>query len=306
MIGRTIEIAEEGRHLKLHRGFMVVEGTDGEIGRVALDDIGCVIGSARGMTCSSNLVLALAERGAALVLLTPNHLPAAWLWPVKGHHLQNARMRAQVAAGQPLRKRLWQAIVRAKIAQQGAVLDSLGLSGGGFDILARRVRSGDPDNMEAQAARRYWPILMGKEFRRDRSVPGANALLNYGYTVLRAATARSVVAAGLHPTVALHHSNRGDEMALADDLMEPFRPLVDRAVRRLTDSGCESVDSGAKRTLVDVLSHDMATAAGTTPVSGCLERLTASLARSFETGRAALDLPYRPLPLETTDTGMGP
>lgn len=306
MIGRTIEIAEEGRHLKLYRGFMVVEGADGEIGRVALDDIGCVIGSARGLTCSSNLLLALAERGAALVLLTPNHLPAAWLWPVKGHHLQNARMRAQIGVTQPLRKRLWQAVVRSKITQQGAVLESLGLQGAGFDMLARRVRSGDPDNMEAQAARRYWPLLMGKDFRRDRSLPGANTLLNYGYTVLRAAAARSVVAAGLHPTVALHHSNRGDEMALADDLMEPFRPLVDRAVRRLTDGGCDAVDADAKRALIGVLSHDMATAAGTTPVSGCLDRLTASLARSFETGRAALDLPHRPLPLEAADAGAAP
>ncbi|MFN4090853.1 MAG: CRISPR-associated endonuclease Cas1, partial [Alphaproteobacteria bacterium] len=154
MIGRTVEIAGEGRHLRLSRGFMVVEDADGEVGRVPIDDLGCVIGSARGLTCSSNLMVALAERGATLVLLAPNFMPVAWLWPLQGHHVQGARMAAQLDAGVPLRKRLWQAVVRAKIMQQAAALESLGLDHGGFDMLARRVRSGDPENVEAQAARR--------------------------------------------------------------------------------------------------------------------------------------------------------
>ena len=208
MIGRIVEIAEDGRHLALKRGFMTVRVDGDEIGRVALDDISVVIANAHGLTYSNNLLVALAERGAPLVICGRNHSPIAWVWPVAGHHAQTARMAAQVAASQPLKKRAWQAIVCAKISQQAAVLDAAGHRGGGVAALARKVRSGDPENVEAQAARRYWTLLMGDDFRRDRSAPGANALLNYGYTVLRAATARAVMAAGLHPSLGIHHRTR--------------------------------------------------------------------------------------------------
>src|SRR5690606_16366181 len=109
-------------------------------------------------------------------------------------------------------------LVKAKILHQGAVLERLGLPNEPFIHFARQVRSGDPENIEAQAARRYWPLLMGEGFRRDRAAGGPNALLNYGYTVLRAGVARAVVSAGLHPSLGLHHSNRGNSMCLVDDL----------------------------------------------------------------------------------------
>src|SRR3546814_8596637 len=109
--------------------------------------------------------------------------------------------------------------------------------------MARRVRSGDPDNVEAQAARKYWPALMGSEFRRDQNAGGSNALLNYGYTVMRSCVARSIIGAGLHPAIGLHHHSRLNGFALADDLVEPFRPLVDGLVRRMTDEGVTTVTS---------------------------------------------------------------
>ncbi len=108
---------------------------------------------------------------------------------------------------------------------------------GAFVELAKKVRSGDPENIEAQAARRYWPLLFGTEFRRDSDHPGTNSLLNYGYAILRGGTARAVASAGLHPTLGLKHSNRGNPMCLVDDLMEPFRPLVDILVHRMVREG---------------------------------------------------------------------
>jgi CRISPR-associated protein Cas1 len=296
MIGRVVEIAEDGRHLSLHRGFMVVEAKGDELGRVPLDDIGVVIANAHGLSYSNNLLVALAERGAGFVLCGANHAPVAWVWPVVGHHAQAARMRAQLDAKLPLKKRLWRILVQAKIEQQAAVLDAVGQQSPGFRLLARGVRSGDPDNLEAQAARRYWPLLFGPEFRRDRRAPGTNALLNYGYTVLRAATARAVVAAGLHPSVALHH--RSEDMGLIDDLMEPLRPMVDLLVVRLLAQAVTDVSVEAKRALAGVTSLDMRTAQGTTPVFTCLERLAGSLAKAYENGEAALELPLAPLPLE--------
>ncbi|MEI9995875.1 MAG: CRISPR-associated endonuclease Cas1 [Rhizomicrobium sp.] len=162
---RVIEIASDGRHLAVSRGFMTVSTAGSEVGRVPLDDIGVLLCHAHGLTYSNNLLLELSQRGTAVVLCGANHMPSAWVWPLDGHHVQALRMRHQLAADEPLKKRLWQALVRAKILQQGAVLARMGRPDGAFDLLARRVRSGDPENMEAQAARRYWPLLMGGEFR---------------------------------------------------------------------------------------------------------------------------------------------
>lgn len=296
MIGRIVEIAEDGRHLSLDRGFMTVETEGREIGRVPLDDIGVVLANAHGISYTNNLLIKLAERGAAVVLCGANHSPVAWLWPVVGHHEQSKRMRVQIEATRPLEKRLWQTVVAAKIDQQGAVLEAVGRPAGGVRLLAREVRSGDPQNIEAQASRRYWPLLMGEDFRRDRALPGTNALLNYGYTVLRAATARAIVSAGLHPSLGIHH--QGNPLCLADDLMEPFRPMVDLMVFRLIGRGTSEVTPEAKKNLAAIAAADMRTARGTTPLATCLERLAASLAVSFESGKPTLDLPIAPMPLE--------
>lgn len=296
MIGRVVEIAEDGRHLSLARGFMTVEAEGREIGRVPLDDIGVVIANAHGVSYTNNLLVKLAERGASVVLCGANHSPVAWLWPIVGNHEQAKRMRAQIEATRPLEKRLWQILVRAKVEQQGAVLEAVGRPAGGFRLLAREVKSGDPENVEAQASRRYWPLLMGEDFRRDRQLPGANALLNYGYTVLRAATARAIVAAGLHPSLGIQH--QGNPLCFADDLMEPFRPMVDLMVFRLLGQGVSDVTTEAKRALAGLTAADMRTARGTTPLATCLERLATSLAQSFETGKPDLELPIAPLPLE--------
>jgi CRISPR-associated protein Cas1 len=298
MIGRVVEIAEDGRFLSADRGFMTVSAEGREIGRVPLDDIAVLLVNAHGVTYTNSLIRELAQRAAAVVLCGPNHLPFAWLWPLAGHHAQAARMRAQIDAGKPLCKRLWQVLVQAKIEQQGAALAALGRPAGGFRLLAREVRSGDPDNVEAQAARRYWPLMFGDDFRRDRNKPGLNAVLNYGYTVLRSATARAVVAAGLHPSIGVHHRNRADDMVLVDDLMEPFRPLVDIVVSRLAEQGQPEITPEVKRELAAVITFDMRTQAGTTPLAACLERLASSLGRAFETGEPKLELPLSPLPLE--------
>jgi len=301
MIGRVVEIASDDRHLSITRGFLVVSHDHEELSRIPLDDIGVLLCHAHGLTYSNNLMVELAKRGTCVVLCGPNHMPVAWLWPLDGHHVQSLRMRQQLEAGAPLRKRLWQVIVKAKIEQQRAVLERLGKPDGAFDLLVRKVKSGDSENIEAQAARRYWPLLMGDAFRRDRDASGVNAMLNYGYTVLRAGVARAVTAAGLHPSLGLHHSNRNNPMCLVDDLMEPFRPIVDYTVSRLQTTGAIDVTPETKSVLAQILAFDMATEQGTTPVSTCAERLAFSLAQSFESGKPALTLPRTLLPLEMPD-----
>jgi CRISP-associated protein Cas1 len=296
---RIVDIATDSQHLSAYRGFLVVSKDREEIGRIPLDDVAAVIIHAHGVTWSTNLVVALAERGALMVLCGSNHAPVAVCMPLDGHHGQNARMRAQWQTGKPLAKQLWREVVVAKIRWQAAVLESRGVPADAFDTLARRVRSGDPDNVEAQAARRYWPLLMGEDFRRDRGAGGVNGLLNYGYTILRSLLARSVVAAGLHPSVGIHHANRGNAFALADDLIEPFRPLVDAMAVQLKARGCLEVTPEAKRAFAGLIAVDLPGETGTTTVSGAAVRLAQSLCRCFETGKSSeLSLPRPPSALE--------
>lgn len=297
MVGRVVEIATDGRHLAVDRGFMTVTEKGNELGRVPLDDLAAVVANAHGLTYSNNLLVSLAARGVPVILCGPNHRPAAVVWPVEGHHAQSGRMSDQAGASAPLKKRLWQQIVQAKILAQGATLAAVGAEAGGFRLLARKVRSGDPDNVEAEAARRYWPLLLGSAFRRDQDGDGLNGLLNYGYAVLRAATARAVMGAGLHPSLGLMHSNRGNAMVLVDDLMEPFRPVIDREVHRLKADGILDVTSDAKAALARTMILDLPTEEGLSPVMTCLERLAGSLAKAYAGDTEKLALPKPGLPL---------
>jgi CRISPR-associated protein Cas1 len=290
-MGRIVEIATDGRHLAIHRGFMLVSAGKEEVARIPLDDIDAVIANAHGLTYSNNLLVELSRRGAIMVFCGANHNPAAFLWSLDGHHLQAARMNAQLAATTPKAKQLWKQLVQSKIIQQAAVLEALAKAHAPVKALAAKVRSGDPDNIEAQAARRYWQLLFNSDFRRDRNADGINALLNYGYTVLRATVARSLMAAGLHPSIGLHHSNQFNPMRLADDLMEPFRPFVDIAVYRLTESGASEVDPEAKKILAGIMDKDMATARGAIPLKAAVQDMASSLGMIYEDKAERLVLP---------------
>lgn len=300
MIGRIVEVADDRRHLFLSRGFLVVQDTEGErkeLGQVPLDDISAVIANAHGLSYTNNLLVALAERCAPFVLCAANHNAVGMVWSIEGNFQQAKRFDAQIAAKQPLIKRLWAEIVKSKLQQQANALEATGAPYVPLSALVRKVRSGDPDNFEAQGARRYWGLLLGDDFRRDQQAGGINAMLNYGYTVLRAATARAVVAAGLHPTIGLHHSNAGNAMRLVDDLMEPFRPMMDLKVWQLHRQGEGEVTPESKRALVKTLYDDMQTSAGATPVMVCVQKLATSLAQVFLGEKERLDLPLPGLPL---------
>jgi len=302
-VDRIVDIATDGRHLSRDRGFLKVSEKGAEVGRIPLDEIAAVIVHAHGTSWSNSLLAELADRGAPVVICGTNHAPRSVLMPLEGHHAQGARLRAQWGAKLPLIKQAWKQVVCAKITMQSAALASTGQSAAPLHMMIRKVSSGDSGNLEAQAARYYWPRMMGDTFRRDREAQDANALLNYGYTVLRAATARAVVAAGLHPGIGLHHAHRANGFALADDLMEPFRPLVDCTVRALVARNGDQVDSEAKQSLARLISLDLPLGDATTPVSVALGKLATSLGQSFETGQLALALPSPPDASELSELG---
>lgn len=308
MIGRIVEVADDQRHLSLHRGFMVVQETTGDraqIGQVPIDDIIAVIANAHGLSYTNNLLVALAERGTPFVLCGANHNPVGMLWSSDGNYHQAKRFDAQIAASKPTHKRLWAEVVKSKLQQQACVLQAIGKNPIPLNALAARVKSGDTENLEAQGARKYWTMLLGDDFRRDQNADGINALLNYGYTVLRACVARAVIAAGLHPTISLFHSNATNPMRLVDDLMEPFRPIIDLKVWQLREQGETDISPATKRALVLTLSADMQTPSGATPVMVCAQKLAVSLAQVYLGERDKLELPYPNLPIDFAETLRG-
>lgn len=299
MLGQIVEISNPGQRLSLYRGFLRVDNADGHVGDVPLDDIEAVIASTPALTYSNQLIAALAERGTPLVICSARFDPAAVLLPLSGHHAQGTRIEAQARASRPTAKRLWADLVKAKIRAQAAALAEFSQSPLVLETLARRVRSGDPDNIEAQAAQKYWPALFGPDFRRDRTAAdGANVLLNYGYTVLRASAARAIVGAGLHPSLGIHHKSAGNSLRLADDLMEPFRPAVDTLARELRDEGITELSPPIKRRLAAVLHADYQTDEGVSTLSNVLVRCAQSLAQVYLGERRDLKLPRSLLPLQ--------
>ena len=195
-MNRVIDITVDGRHLSRLRGFLLISEDYAEIARVPLDDIGAIIVHAHGLTYTNSLLVELAKRGTIVVLCGQNHFPIAYIAAIEGNQTQSGRQSDQISASVPLQKQLWRQIVVHKIQMQAAVLAAFDIPDNRLNMLSRQVKSGDPSNIEAQAARHYWPLLLGPAFRRDRGAEDANTLLNYGYTILRAAVARSVVATG--------------------------------------------------------------------------------------------------------------
>ena len=302
MIRRTVEFSTPGTRLSVAHRQLVVERPDLPKATIPIEDLGVVIVDDIRATYTQAVFLGLLEAGATIMVTGRDHLPVGMMLPLDAHHVQTERHRAQVETTLPVRKRAWQAIVRAKISQQAAVLSHFTGDHGGLAPMARRVRSGDPDNLEAQAAQRYWPRLFGKTFRRDRAADGVNALLNYGYAVVRAAVARAVVAAGLIPSLGVHHRHRSNPFCLADDLLEPYRPYVDWRVRQLTDCDTKSAPSLSERetraALLSLLNETVRVGGRREPLLLALHTSAASLCRIL-TGvdRRDLSLPEG-LPVE--------
>lgn len=198
---------------------------------VPLTEVAALIVAHPQVQCSQPVLAELMNAGGAFIVCDSRSLPVGMMLPLNANTLQSQRLTAQASAPLPLKKQLWKQIVRRKILAQAELLTDLRGGDHGLSDLARAVRSGDSDNREAVAARRYWPVLFDDPgFLRRFDAPDANRLLNYGYAVLRAVMGRAICGAGLHPSLGLHHHHRENPFCLADDLMEPFRPLIDAAV----------------------------------------------------------------------------
>lgn len=282
MTRRIIDIAGEPLALSLCGARLSMRTEDGKHVDVPIAEIESVLVSHPRATLSVQSLAELAAAGVSTVICDAAHRPTGVVLPIAEHGKIAARFAAQAALKRPVRKKLWRQVVRAKIRSQAVALQSLVGSDAGLAAMCKDVRSGDPTNVESQAAVRYWRRVFGDEsFRRDPAIGGRNALLNYGYAVVRASVARAICGAGLHPALGIHHHSRGNPLCLADDLMEPFRPVIDVAVARLTAKTRDEVDldRDSKRELLAAASGRVLASGERRTVFDVIERFVLGMAK---------------------------
>lgn len=251
-----------------------------------IEDIGVVVLDHKQITITSGVLEALLENNCAVITCDSHSLPVGLLLPLTGNSTQNERFRNQINASQPLRKQLWQQTIQSKIRNQSKVLELCTQTETGCMLAwAKDVRSGDPDNLEARAAVYYWKGLFGHidGFIREREGVCPNNLLNYGYAILRAVVARSLVASGLLPTFGIHHHNRYNAYCLADDIMEPFRPYIDRLVYDIVEQYGDNIElsKDVKAELLSIPVLDVVINGKRSPLMVGVAQTTASLYKCF-------------------------
>lgn len=253
---------------------------------IPIEDIGVVILDHRRITITSGVLEALLENNCAVITCDQKSMPVGLLLPLCGNTTQNERFRTQLDVSLPLRKQLWQQTVKQKILNQEYVLrTNTDKETNCMRVWANDVRSGDPDNLEARAAAYYWKNLFKDypDFVRDRGGTPPNKLLNYGYAILRAVIARSLVGSGLLPTLGIHHHNRYNAYCLADDIMEPYQPYVDELVLDLIrqNEDISEINKRLKMQLLGIPMLDVVINGKRSPLMIAAQQTTASLYKCF-------------------------
>lgn len=294
MNNRVLDISATPARLSAQGGLLRIEPQGSESRTVPFTHLAAVICAHPQITFTQAVVAGMAEANAILISCDAKHLPVAMMLPLTAHHRQTTLFQYQASAGLPLRKRLWRQIVTAKIRAQSAALMQVHGKDGGVGLMAARVKIGNATHMEALAGRYYWPQLFaGTKFKRGDEEDTRNALLNYGYAVVRAITARALCGAGLHPGLALHHHNQYDPYPLANDVMEPFRPLVDEWVAAWCSSraGPWPLDRESKVSLLAWLTGRFTDGSESRAIFDWVERAAEQLARCLEGKKQSLEVP---------------
>lgn len=233
-LGQILELGESVRKVGFSNRRLYVDRCDEERIFIPLEDINLIIVDGKKALLSAQALSALSDSNIPLLVTDSKHLPVGCLSPLAAHVYHPKRLQLQITAREHLKRKAWTQLVKAKIVAQR---DALKLCGRDASVLLgfeNKVKSGDPKNVEAQAAKRYWrELFRGNDFYRSNENDGRNILLNYGYSILRSTIARAICASGLHPALGIYHSNRGNSFALADDFIEPLRPLVDIQIAEL-------------------------------------------------------------------------
>jgi CRISPR-associated protein Cas1 len=286
MIKRTLYFGNPA-YLKTKDEQLVFQSEDtGELKTLPIEDIGVLILDHQQLTITQALIAKLLENNVALITCDNRHHPTGMMLNLDGNSLQSRKFQAQLEASVPLKKQLWQQTVSAKIDNQACMLESVQIGAKNLRNWSMEVKSGDADNHEAMAAAYYWknffPIF--PEFRRDPEGEPPNNLLNYGYAILRAIVARSLVSSGLLPTLGIFHKNQYNAYCLADDIMEPYRPFVDKVIWNIVRMSGRYLEltPDMKKQLLSVPVMDVRINEEKSPLMVAVQKTTASLAKCFE------------------------
>lgn len=258
---------------------------------IPIEDIGYVILEEQQSSITLPLLNALSNNNVAVIFCNDVRMPNAMLLNLNSNSIQGERYKNQLAASEPLKKNLWKQIIESKIRNQAALLDKLGKDGSKLRYQYSNVKSGDTDNREGIAAKIYWNELLGENFIRNRDGSPPNSLLNYGYTILRAAVTRALMGSGLFPAFGIFHKNKYNAFPLADDIMEPYRPYVDEIVFKLYDNGKTDLDKKTKAELLRVLFIDTQFSTVMRPLDIALTMTSASLAKCFSGTQKKISYP---------------
>lgn len=286
MIKRTLYFGNPA-YLKTTNEQLVIEmGESGETKSEPIEDIGLLILDHQQITITQALIAKLLANNVALISCNHTHHPTGLLLNLDGNTLQSQKFQAQAEVSVPLKKQLWQQTVVAKLENQAALLQKEKIDNRTILKYAKEVKSGDSDNCEAKAAVYYWKNIFPEflQFKREREGAPPNNLLNYGYAILRASVARSLVASGLLPTLGIHHRNQYNAYCLADDIMEPYRPFVDKIVCDIIRMNGRFLEMtpNMKKKLLGIPAMDVVIDGQKSPLMNAVQRTTASLVKCFE------------------------
>jgi CRISPR-associated protein Cas1 len=292
MIKRIIDISE-ATYLHVQHQQLLLDRNGATIAQLPIEDLGVVILQHPAIVITQAVIIACQKNNVVLVFCDERHLPYSVLLPISdGNTLHSKILHQQMNTSLATKKRLWQQVVKQKITEQMHTLKNLDKPYKPLERLADNVKTGDPDNLEAQAAQHYWRLLFGNDFRRDVELDGINNLLNYGYAIMRAMVARAIVGSGLHPAIGLHHHNQYNGLCLADDLIEPFRPWVDYRVYQLAQNNPQlQVNKDAKIPLLSLLSETVMYEQQAMPLMVACHYLMANVKRAYQDRSVVLNYP---------------
>jgi len=298
MIKHTIEVSRLPAHLSLRNKQLVLKLEDDKLRSFPCEDIGVLILQHPAISLSAAILNELLNNGAVVIICGKNHLPTGMLLPTVTHTELVPRMMAQIEADKPAKKNAWKHIVQAKIKNQANQLPEIQKRK--LLRLAEQVKSGDPENHEAQAAKLYWQAMFPERYaQNDKRDPNSeslfNSCLNYGYAIIRASVARALVSSGLQPALGVFHHHRSNPFCLADDVMEPLRPLVDQYVKEiLADpelSKLDSLHTLHRQKLLTILTHEVTLNGNHGPLMAVLPRYTSSFYRLLTKESKKLSFP---------------
>jgi CRISPR-associated protein Cas1 len=290
MLKRTLLL--ENKASVATKNQQLVIKTESKESTIPIEDIGYIVIDHPEIYLSITAMNALVENNTAVIICNTNHLPNGLFLNLNSHHIQQEIFKHQINASIPLKKQLWQQTIIEKITNQGILLEKITSSKNNFDFLATKVLSGDTANMEGVAANFYWKSFFEHKFIRERFGAYPNNFLNYGYAILRAATARALSGSGLLNTLGIHHKSKYNAFALADDIMEPFRPIVDEKVAELMEKHQEQeLNTQIKAELLQILTRTVYFKDEKSPLMVALQKTARSLQHCYTGERKKINYP---------------